>query len=202
MLNTIFKEAAKNYEGSTTNEGYKEAFDNGQDNEVIAHIYKNNYVLFNATASQYIGIDDAELENIILTQIWKCLSNYDSAKSKGKITTMICTYIRNECRRYTEEQNTNRKRINQAHVSTPFSAYDDPDRLEQMGIDSEYSTMEMKHYIEQLDLSDNQRKFCEIILDNADTVRMADVARELKISRAGVLGIQRQLQNKLADLLN
>ena len=201
MLNQIFVDAASNYKGEKTNEDYKFYFDNGCENEVIAFIYKNNFKLFHNTASQYIGIDKATLEDIILTQIWKCLDNYDSNKSKGKITTMICTYIRNECRRYTEANNTNKTKINQGHISTLFSEYDDPDRLEQMGIDTEYNLMETMEYLNQLDLSENQRKFCEIILDSPSDIRMADVAREMGISRAGVLGIQKQLQNKLQDLI-
>ena len=202
MLNQLFVESAKEYKGNGTNEDYKEQFDNGNGDAVIAHIFANNYKLFKSTASQYIGIDPAELENIILTQIWKCLDNYDSSKSKGKITTMICTYIRNECRRYTEANNTNKCKINQAHISTLFSEYDDPDRLEQMGIDTEYNLMETKEYLNQLDLSENQRKFCEIILDAPSDIKLTDVAREMGISRAGVSGIQKQLQNKLQDLID
>ena len=201
MLNQLFVESAREYKGNGSNEDYKQQFDNGNGDAVIAHIFANNYKLFNSTASQYLGIDEATLEDIILTQIWKCLDNYDSNKSKGKITTMICTYIRNECRRYTEANNTNKTKINQGHISTLFSEYDDPDRLEQMGIDTEYNLMETMEYLNQLDLSKNQRKFCEIILDSPSDIRMADVAREMGISRAGVLGIQKQLQNKLQDLI-
>lgn len=197
----LFRDSAKHYVGEETNEDYKFYFDNGCEDEVIAHIFMKHHNLFKGTASQYIGIDDATLQDIILTQIWKCLSNYDESKSKGKITTMICTYIRNECRRYTQEQNTNKQVINQAHVSTVFSAFEDEDRLEQMGTDSGYNDVEVEQYLEQLDLTENQRNFCKIILDNTGTVKMADVARELKMSRAGVLGIQRQLQNILMDLM-
>ena len=201
MLNQIFVDAASNYKGEKTNEDYKFYFDNGCENEVIAFIYKNNFKLFHNTASRYIGIDKATLEDIILTQIWKCLSNFDKSKSKGKITTMICVYIRNECRRYTEEQNTLKQCINQAHLSTPFSAFDDPDRLEQMGNENGYVDSEIEQYLSQLDLTENQRKFCEVVLKAEDDITMADIAREIGLSRAGTLGVQRQLQTILRDLI-
>lgn len=197
----LFKNCARNYIGEDTNQDYKFYFDNGCQDEVISRLYVKHHNLLHLTASKYVGIDEATLTDIIVTQIWKCLSNYDETKSKGKIITMICTYVRNECRRYTEEQNTNKQKINQGHISTPFSAYDDPDRLDEMGAESGYDEVEMEQYLDKLSLSDNQRTFCKIVLDNQGTIKMSDVAREMKISRAGVLGIQRQLQSILTDII-
>ena len=59
----------------------------------------------------------------------------------------------------------------------------------------------MEQYLTQLNLSDNQYKYCHLVLTGNPDIKMADIAKELNISRAGALGIKKQLQDILKDLV-
>ena len=83
MLSNMFIELSKQYEGEDTNIDYKKHFDEGEVDIVIARIYHLNYQLFNQTASQYYGLKHDDVQNIILTEILKCLYNYDDSKANG-----------------------------------------------------------------------------------------------------------------------
>ena len=75
MINTMFLELSKQYKGQETNEDYKYYFDNGEQDVVIAHLYQLHHQLFTSTVKMYFGIDEMQTQDIILTEIWKCLEN-------------------------------------------------------------------------------------------------------------------------------
>lgn len=196
----LFFNLAKDYVGADTNEDYVKYFNQGQENEVIARIYTLNYRLFKQTSKRFTGVDEATRDSLILENIWKCLSTYDESKSNGKITTMICTYVRNALRTLTQSMNTNKGKVNSQ--SKVFSSYEDEDRVAELSTTSKtFSDIEIKDYIESLDLKGNQKRYCEAILGSKEDLKMSDIARELNISRAGALSIKRALQGKLGELI-
>ena len=202
MLNQMFINLSQEYKGEETNADYKRYFDNGYQDIVIAHIYKLHYQLFNRTIiTNYYGIDEMEAEHIKLTQIWKCLEGYDETKSNGKITTMICTYIRNACRAYTQAQNSDKRKVGQSNVTSNFSEFEKTDFLEKDYVDNEFNRAEVKQYLKQLNLTENQYKFCMTIIDSPDDTSLRQIALEIGMSRAGVSGLQRQLKQILVDLM-
>ena len=196
-----FKELAEMYTGERTNDGFKEWFDHKDKDIVISYIYTTNHYLFKQVTTQYLGLDELTVEDIILTQIWRCLDQYDASKSHGKITTYICKYIKFACRTATQSANTNKTKINQRHISSLFCEFEKPEELDKSEYDRSFNDVEMIQYINQLGLTQNQYKYCMLILDNTQELKMSEVARELGISRAGVLGLKRQLQQKLQDLV-
>ena len=200
-MNINFKEYATLYTGEETNNSYKEWFDNNEKDIIIAHLYTKHYYVFKQATENFIGLDEFEIEDIILTQIWRCLDQYDDSKSNGKITTYICKYIRSACRNATQAENSNKRKINQRHISTLFSEYEDKDDLDRSKIEFGYSEVEMEQYLTQLNLSDNQYKYCHLVLTGNPDIKMAEIAKELNISRAGALGIKKQLQDILKDLV-
>lgn len=196
----LFFNLAKGYVGADTNEDYVKYFNQGQENEVIARIYTQNYRLFEQTSKRFTGVDDATRDSLIVENIWKCLSTYDESKSNGKIITMICTYVRNALRTLTQSMNTKKGKVNSQ--SKVFSSYEDEDRVAELSTTSKtFSDIEIKDYIDSLDLKGNQKRYCEVILDSKEDLKMSDIARELNVSRAGALSIKRALQGKLAELI-
>ena len=201
MLNTMFVELSKQYKGEETNEDYKNYFEKGEQDIVIAHLYHLHHHLFTSTVKMYFGIDEMQAEDIILTEIWRCLENYTSDKSNGKITTMICKYIKTACRTYTQGQNTHKRKVNQDNVTSVFSQFEKTDFLEKEYLDTAFNDMEVNHYLYQLNLTENQLKFCLAVLNSPDDVSMNQIAQEIGMSTAGVLGLKKQLRVKLTDLL-
>lgn len=204
MKDEIMVMKAKEYKGEDTNVAYLEAFRAGLQDEVISTIYVKNVALFHQVTFEYKGLSDAEVKSIIMEQIWICLKQYDATKSKGKISSMIVTYIKNACRNATKYNNANSRKVNEHSRVSFFSEYEgETERIEEAGVESSYSTVEMEILLSQLkdELSDKQYKYCLLALEMPTDSRMADYARELNITRAGALQVKKTLQKKLKDLV-
>ena len=198
----MFKELLNVYEGKHTDEELIFDFNNGKTNEVIAYIFETNKYLFHQTARSYIGVEIETVDSDLIEQIWKCLINYDSAKSKGKLTTMICTYIRNELRNITQSNNYNKRAINEASNCSLFSEFEEgEDRLEEASDLAGYDLIEMEHMVANEDLTENEKKYCLAALKNLDGLTPARIAEQIGVSRAGAKCIRQNLQYKLNYLL-
>lgn len=184
------------------NEYYVSEYKAGNVNEVIGELYNKHNRVFKQTASKFYGLDEATIESIIYEQIWKCLENYDESKSNGKLTTMICTYIRNACRSVTESNNLSKRKINQSHITSNFSEFEEPDRLTEISELTDYTKIEMMDYLDTLELTYNQRSYCELAINGiCDLTKLSEFAEILEISCAGVLNIKLTLKNKMQELI-
>lgn len=174
---------------------------NDEDSTVIMDIYKKYKNLFFSVAQKFSGVDCATKESIIFEQIWKCLDNYKDTKATGKLTTMICRYIYNALRTYTESLNTNKRSANGGDKCSTFSEFEGgEDRVLEISEDVDYSTIEMTDIIDNMELTDHQRAFCELFIKNKIDNNLTQVAKELGISRSGAYKIKVQLQKKFENL--
>ena len=107
---------------------------------------------------------------------------------------MMCKYIRNACRTYTEKQNTDRRKVNQSNVTDVFSTFEKTDFLEKEHIDTDFNQFETEQYLKQLNLTENQYKFCIAAINGGDDIGITEIAREIGISPAGALNVKKQLQ--------
>ena len=200
----MFKELVKVYGLKHTDEELLNDYNKGMKNEVIAYMYEKNKSAFRQVSTKYIGVSNDEVESIIMEQIWKCFETYNSDKSKGiKLVTLVCTYIRNALRTYTQRQNSNKRKVNNGDQSTPMSCFDTTeDRFDEMGEEDDYNKLELLDLIRSENLSTKQREYCEAALEYKCDIQQSHLAREIGVSTAGVVGIRRALQNKLAYLLD
>lgn len=200
----MFNSLVKVYGLQHTDEELIRDFNNGMENEVIAYLFEMNKSAFRQVSTKYIGVTNDEVESIIMEQIWKCLQTYNSERSNGiKLVTLICTYIKNALRTYTQRQNSNKRKVNNANQSTPMSCFDTTeDRFDEMGEEDDYNKLELLDLIRSENLSTKQREYCEAALEYKCDIQQSHLAREIGVSTAGVVGIRRALQNKLAYLLD
>ena len=200
----MFNSLIKVYGLQHTDEELIRDFNNGMENEVIAYLFEMNKSAFRQVSTKYIGVTNDEVESIIMEQIWKCLQTYNSERSNGiKLVTLICTYIKNALRTYTQRQNSNKRKVNNANQSTPMSCFDTTeDRFDEMGEEDDYNKLELLDLIRSENLSTKQREYCEAALEYKCDIQQSHLAREIGVSTAGVVGIRRALQNKLAYLLD
>ena len=63
----------------------------------------------------------------------------------------------------------------------------------------DFDEVELKYYIESIDMNNNQRKFCNALINGCKPTKSA-VAAQIGISRAGANVIVKALQEKLIDL--
>lgn len=176
-----------------------QAYKEGRQDEVIAHVFCTNYQLFKLTANKFFGLSSEDKDSFILEEIAKALANYDLENEKqAKITTLVSTYLYNRLRAETQAlQAASRATLN---LATSFEDLGDMDRLEEAGDETTYSYSEMYELVYQLDLTENERKCCEIIILNNDTLKNSEIAELLGVSRAGVGHIKKSLKVKLAPI--
>ena len=200
----MFKEMVKVYGLKHTDEELLNDYNKGMKNEVIAYMYEKNKSAFRQVSTKYIGVSNDEVESIIMEQIWKCFETYNSDKANGiKIVTLVCTYIRNALRTYTQRQNSNKRKVNNGNQSTPMSCFDTTeDRFDELGEEDDYNKLELLDLIRSENLSDNQRAYCEAALEYKCDIQQSHLAREIGVSTAGVVGIRRALQKKLSYLID
>ena len=200
----MFKEMVKVYGLKHTDEELLNDYNKGMKNEVIAYMYEKNKSAFRQVSTKYIGVSNDEVESIIMEQISKCFETYNSDKSNGiKLVTLVCTYIRNALRTYTQKQNSNKRKVKNGNQSNTMSCFDTTeDRFEEMGEEDDYIKLELLDLIRSENLSDNQRAYCEAALEYKCDIQQSHLAREIGVSTAGVVGIRRALQKKLSYLID
>ena len=200
----MFKEMVKVYGLKHTDEELIYDYNKGMKNEVIAYMYEKNKSAFKQVSTKYIGVSNDEVESIIMEQIWKCFETYNSDKANGiKLVTLVCTYIRNALRTYTQKQNSNKRKVNNGNQSTPMSCFDTTeDRFEEMGEEDDYIKLELLNLVNSEDLSNKQREYCVAAIEHKCDIQQSHLAREIGVSTAGVVGIRRALQKKLAYLID
>ena len=200
----MFKEMVKVYGLKHTDEELIYDYNKGMKNEVIAYMYEKNKSAFKQVSTKYIGVSNDEVESIIMEQIWKCFETYNSDKANGiKLVTLVCTYIRNALRTYTQKQNSNKRKVNNGNQSTPMSCFDTTeDRFEEMGEEDDYIKLELLNLVNSEDLSNKQREYCVAAIEHKCDIQQSHLAREIGVSTAGVVGIRRALQKKLSYLID
>lgn len=196
-----------NFTGEKSTEELINEYHRGNKDVIIAFVYETGYPQFSSISNKFLGLDEATKESVILEQIWKGLENYQIG-SKAKLTSLICTYIYNELRHLTQAEKMQKRVLNQCTHTQLFSDYfvgDDDEGSEDkhscMGqTDSkDFDEVELKYYIESIDMNNNQRKFCNALINGCKPTKSA-VAAQIGISRAGANVIVKALQEKLIDL--
>lgn len=177
-------------------------------NETIGYLYEYHQSEFFAVANRFAGVDTPTKESVILEQIWKVLENF-KPDSACKITTVICTYIKNELRRLTQANKMDKRKLNEATYTQNFSDYFNVDGDSEIAEDKIYAlgttdtyeleNVELQMLIDSLDLNENQRNFCMALIGGCKPTKSA-VAAEIGISRAGANVVVKTLQQKLVDI--
>lgn len=177
-------------------------------NETIGYIFEYHQSEFFAVANRFAGIDTPTKESVILEQIWKVLENF-RPDSACKVTTVICTYIKNELRRITQANKMDKRKLNEATYTQNFSDYFSIDGDSEIAEDKVYALgttdaheledVELRMLIDSLHLNENQRKFCMALIGGCKPTKSA-VAAEIGISRPGANIVVKALQEKLIDI--
>ena len=199
----MFKNIVKVYGLKHTDEELKKDYQAGLHDEVIACVFETNKNLFYQVSKKYVGVSQDEVTSVILEQIWKCFENYSAEKNTGgKLTSMICVYIKNALRTLTQSNSSNKRKANNGDQCTPMSCFETTeDRWEETSVEDEYDKVELTDLVNKEDLSPKQLQYCMVALDHMCDLQQSHMAREIGVSTAGVVGIRRALQKKLNYLL-
>lgn len=179
-----------------------QAYRLGRQTEVISYVFCSNYNLFRLTTNRFYGLSQDDKDSYILEEISKVMENYNGEKTTQsvKITSLVCAYIYNRLRTETQAlQKASRKTLD---YSTSFEDLGEVDRVEEASEEGSFNYYEMYQLVQELDLTDNERECCKIILLNNDNIKNSEIAEMLGLSRAGVGHIKKSLKQKLAPVFN
>ena len=206
MKNELFTNILCNFTGKKTTEELINEYHKGNKDSVIAVVYELGYLQFMSVANNFLGVDTATKESVILEQIWKGLENYKLG-SNAQLVSLICTYIKNELRHITQSESMQKRCLNNCTHTQLFSDYfsndedSDEDKNRCMGTTdtSDFDEVELQYYIDSIDMNENQRNFCNALINGCKPTKSA-VAAQIGISRAGANIVVKALQEKLIDL--
>ena len=164
---------------------------------IFAYSFCKLFPYMKSVADQYFHLTDEDKSSFIVEELQKCLLTYDS--SSAKFITMVNTYIKR--RLYAESSMENHQKRCANNMGDSF------DELcatkESYQFKNEADLAEMEVAISQIDaeLTDNEVKYCKIIIRNNTKLYDREVAKEIGITGAGVNYIKRCLKGKLSPLL-
>lgn len=184
-----FKTLADLYEGETTDlslvENYK---DITQKPLILAYVYCTNYRMFYNATVNYFGLGLDDIDSFIVEEIDKALNNFNAERGV-KLTTLICTFIKNRLRAETL--------LLQKASKRPLNNYVDMDSLGEEAYMDNFNELFTLDYLKQLNLSENELEYCKIILADNHELRDAEIARIMGKTRAGIKYIKNKIRQKL-----
>lgn len=201
MISTYenFVNLAKLYKGGKDDVALKNNFKLEEERPlVIAYVYCTHFGILNTTANKFFGITDSDKASFIVLEIVQAIEDFDCSKGT-KLISFINRYAYNRLRAETQKAGKfSKKVITQSHR---FEEYEEADRDLNLSYSSdEYSRVELVQAIELVDLSQGEKAYCELIIENKEVLRDSEAAQLLGKSRAGVGHIRRSLRAKLSPI--
>lgn len=203
-----FKEIAQLNEEALNVEmvnNYKET----QDMTVLAKVYVKHFAFFIRISEKFFNITEQDKASCIVEEIHKALMDYDASRGV-QIQTLVTKYVNNRLMGATQRENYQRRKINT--LSDSYEKLAKIDAMPEVAVEDS-STLETLSVLDTLNLSDNERRYCEIILldktatlankekdkEVVSTTKILDteVAQVMGITGAGVAYIRKNLAKKL-----
>lgn len=148
--------------------------------------FKTKYIDFK-------GFEEEDLEQDLLIKVFvKVRENYDETKSQ--ISTYISKIVDNHIKDLfiASSRYKNYARYTSESLDTDFNEYERDSIL--MFKEDEYSTIELKNYLNSLGLTESEKKVIKYLFEGYSK---SDIAEILNVSRARISYIIKSLKNKL-----
>lgn len=197
----MYKEIAKTYKGKTTDKELIRAYGQGQKDEVIAVVYCKYSRVFNTVCKKYVTINEEEKESIIMTKIWEALEYLQENELTSKLSTVIGQFISIELRNTLNASKYNKRIANEMSISENDLTDFDKDTVMAFGEVDDISMVEMVSFLDSKDLTENQRKFCDMALSGEVALKSGTIAAAIGISRAGAKRIVDSLRKICVELV-
>lgn len=203
-----FKEIA-NLNGADLNVEMVRNYKDTQDMTVLAKVYVKYYAHLTNVSAKFFNITEADKASCIVEEIHKALMNFDSEKGAA-IQTLVTKYVNNRLRAETQSESYQVRKAN-----SESDSYEGLCEVSGIAEETEEdaSIAETLSVLDSLEITENERRYCEIILldrtgELADkdkdrevisTTKILDteIAQIMGITGAGVAYIRKSLAKKL-----
>lgn len=160
----------------------------------IAIIYVNQYGHLKHVTDKFPRLTSEDKCSFILEEIVQALKNYDHTKGV-KIQTVVSTYVYRRC--YAENKMREHQKRMIDYDTTLTSSYE---AYVEANIDkgmTDFYQCELISYLESLDLTENELKYCKIVSSGEHSIKDSDVARMMGVTPAAINYIRKKLSSKI-----
>lgn len=209
-LNTL-KTLAREYNGGKDDKSLLANYnDLYHKNEVIAYIYCTNYNLFISKVGKFLNIlNEDDIDSAILESIDTAMVNFDITRG-NKLIPYMTNVIYNEVRYYAQSvrkgdmvaviQSTRFESVIECKENSPELAEINKEIALATSVEDSHETMELNSLIESLNLSQAQKNFLSILIDNP-SLKDIEVAKILGVGRSSIANMKRRIREKLQNSL-
>ena len=145
--------------------------------------------------NKYFYLTDQDKASFAVEELHKAMKDFDSTKG-AKIQTLFSRYINNRLRTETQSLSYQKRTANNTAESYEFASeltngYDQAD----------YSEIEFIQMLEQSKLlTENELKYCKIVMKDHIDVRDSDVARAMNVTPSAVNQMKKSIFRKFTSL--
>lgn len=162
---------------------------------LISHVFCQFYAYIRTQSSKYFYLTSSDKASFAVEELDKAMNDFDPSYGV-KLLTLFDRYYNNRLRSETQMLQHHKRCANNASIN-----YEDWGESI-VAHQADYLDVEFSVTITQGgELTENELKYCELIMDNGDKIRNTDIAYALGISSAAVTYIKRSLRNKLNSLI-
>lgn len=209
-LNTL-KTLAREYNGGKDDKSLLANYnDLYHKNEVIAYIYCTNYNLFISKVGKFLNIlNEDDIDSAILESIDTAMVNFDITRG-NKLIPYMTNVIYNEVRYYAQSvrkgdrvallNSTRFESVIECKENSPELAEINQEIALATSVEDSHETMELNSLIESLNLSQAQKNFLSILIDNP-SLKDIEVAKILGVGRSSIANMKRRIREKLQNSL-
>lgn len=216
MLNTYknFRELSKLHTGETNLDQLAIAYQEDESPITLAHIFCDQYAYIVSQVNKYFYLTESDKASFAVEELHKALKDFQEGKGAG-VRTLFSRYLNRRLYAETNMLNHQKRCANTTALNfTDMKMWmskkgDEPDKDEfalvndlVMGKKEEFTDeVDMMLTIESSGIfTDNEVKYCKIIMQDSEDSRDSDVARMLKVSPSAINQMKKSIKKKFVSL--
>lgn len=172
-----------------------EDYQKTRNDEIILEIYKKLSGLSYQISSNYWGLTSDDISSYSLETIYNCLKSF-RLNGGSKFSSYYATSLKFNLRAETTALNQQKRKANLPENSSSY------EELSENGFAFSYTPENDIIFLESLrsidNLTDNEKRYCEYILDGALT--NAEIAKKMKVSIMTLSNMRKSMREKLREV--
>lgn len=193
MLNTLknFQDLSKLYTGTKNLDQSAIEYQSTNDPVILAYVFVKSFPLIVNQANKYFYLTESDKASYAVEELHRSMIDFEEGKG-AKIQTFFSRYLNNRLRAETQALNMDKRKSNNASES-----YEAIMEIASGYFESGYDDVEFTNLLEtSFNLSENELKYCKIVMTNTLDVKDSDIARVMGITPAAVHYMKKSLAKK------
>lgn len=161
-----------------------------RDPVLLSYVFCKLFPYMIRTTSKYYHLTEADIASLCVEELHASMIDYESDRG-AKLITLFDRYINRRLVQATKDLAYDKRKanVNVSEFETSLANYEHHDlALEEI---------ELLESIKQMNLTEREIKYCEIVLKSSGKVNNSDIAKTLGITSAGIKYIRDSLCKKL-----